>query len=332
MKSDIKKVEVVCNFCGGTGTRLITTGKEHEYENTTSDVFNVVACTACGLIYLNPRPDLSELSTIYPPNYYSYNQQKLREEADSDSLRHRLRYRGFMAKVEKGLSLCPVRDPVIVLDIGCGDGHALNLYRQCPGRKVETHGVDFNDAAIEEAARQGHITYTGRFEDVDLPSDYFDLVVACHVIEHVDDPRGFTDKVYRILRPGGIFWLETPNIGSLDARLFKSKHWGAYHFPRHWFYFDLQSIKNLARLTGFEVAMIDYYPNAIFWYWTFHSMIVSASPKLRRIADALFPAIDFQRDTLANFLRICFFCGIDVIIKKTTGQTSNMVVAFRKPG
>ncbi len=76
MKSGIKKVETSCNFCGGSDRKLITTGREHEYDNTTSDVFNVVKCTGCGLVYLNPRPDVSELSTIYPPNYYSYNQKK----------------------------------------------------------------------------------------------------------------------------------------------------------------------------------------------------------------------------------------------------------------
>jgi 2-polyprenyl-3-methyl-5-hydroxy-6-metoxy-1,4-benzoquinol methylase len=331
MKAGIKTVEVACNFCGSVDRQLVTTGKEHEYDNTTSDVFNVVRCKGCSLVYLNPRPDVCELNTIYPPNYYAYNQQKLREEADNSSILHRLRYRGFMAKIAKGLSLCPKREPVKVLDIGCGDGHFLNLFRESQGDKVETHGVDFNGEAIKEAERKGHTTYTGRFEDVTMPVDYFDLVTASHVIEHVEDPRAFTEKAYKILRPGGIFWFETPNIGSLDARLFQSKHWGAYHFPRHWFYFDPQSIKHLAKLTGFEVAMIDYYPNAIFWYWTFHSMIISANPKLRSFADLLFPAIDFQKNTLANFLRICFFSGIDVIIKKTTGQTSNMAVAFRKP-
>jgi ubiquinone/menaquinone biosynthesis C-methylase UbiE len=331
MKSDIKKVETVCNFCGGSDRTLITTGKEHEYDNTTSDVFNVVRCTGCGLVYLNPRPDVSELSTIYPPNYYSYNQTKLCEEARTNSTLNRLRKQGFMAKIEKSLSLCPKREPVTVLDIGCGDGLFLNLFTESQGKHVETHGLDFNKEAAEEAGRHGHKTYAGRFEDVDLPSNYFDLVIASHVIEHVEDPKGFTEKVFRILRPGGIFWFETPNIGSLDAKIFRSKHWGAYHFPRHWFYFDPESIKHLAKLTGYEVTMIDYYPNAIFWYWTFHSMIITANPKLRKYADMIFPAIDFQKDTVPNLLRICFFCTVDLFLKKFTGQTSNMVVAFRKP-
>jgi 2-polyprenyl-3-methyl-5-hydroxy-6-metoxy-1,4-benzoquinol methylase len=331
MKANIVTVESACNFCGSTDREVLTTGQEHEYDNTTTDTFKVVQCHCCGLIYLFPRPAISELQTIYPPNYYSYNQQKLRNEANPNSILHRLRYRGFAAKIRQSLSLVPDSNPVTVLDIGCGDGHTLNLYKEVQDRNVETHGVDFNRQAVAEASKQGHRAYAGRFEDVNLPAQYFDLVTASHVIEHVEDPLGFTRKVFEILKPGGIFWFETPNIGSLDAKLFRQHHWGAYHFPRHWFFFDPASIRKLADLTGFQIEMIDYYPNAIFWFWTFHSMIVTANPKLRPQAEFLFPAVDFQRDTMANFLRICFFCGIDVIIKRLTGQTSNMVIAFRKP-
>ena len=194
MKSGIKKVDTVCNFCGGSGRKLITTGQEHEYDNTTSDVFNVVKCTDCGLVYLNPRPDVSELSTIYPPNYYSYNQQKLVEEARVDSTLARLRKQGFIAKIDKSLSLAPKREPVTVLDIGCGDGLFLNLFTETQGHLVETHGLDFNAEAAEKAAQSGHKSYAGRFEDVELPENYFDLVIASHVIEHVEDPKGFTEK------------------------------------------------------------------------------------------------------------------------------------------
>lgn len=332
MKSQIKKVPAEsCNCCGSKRQQLVTTGREHEYDNTTDDVFTVVRCLDCGLCFLNPRPDISELSTIYPPNYYSYNEQKLKEEANPHSLLQRIRYQGFRAKIAESLNLAPDDEPVTVLDIGCGDGHALNLYRENPLLKVETYGVDLNAEAVSKAVQAGHIAHAGRFEDVDLPLDYFSLVTASHVIEHVDDPKSFAKKVHDILRPGGVFWFETPNIGSVDARVFRKEHWGAYHFPRHWYYFDCQSIRRLADLTGFELLKMDFHPNAIFWFWTFHSMIVKANPKFRPMADLLFPPVDFQRDTLANFLRICMFCSVDVVIKLLTGQTANMIVALRKP-
>lgn len=331
-KSNIQKVDSACNLCGSSRRLPVTSGREHEYLNTTDDLFNVVRCADCGLVYLDPRPDVSELPTIYPPNYYSYNQDKLRRNANPDSLLLRIRYKGFRAKIEKSLSLLSLKSNEIVrvLDIGCGDGHLLNLYREARGTNVETTGVDFSLSAVILAAAQGHNTYSGRFEDVDLSDDYFDLVVASHVIEHVPDPSGFVEKVFRVLKPGGIFWFETPNIGSIDARWFEKEHWGAYHFPRHWYFFSTETIGRLAEKTSFKVEMIDYVPNAIFWFWTFHSMMVARNPGWRKFADALFPPVDFQKDTISNFLRICLFCTVDLIIKALTGETSNMIVAFRK--
>ncbi|HEY9677443.1 MAG TPA: class I SAM-dependent methyltransferase [Drouetiella sp.] len=269
------------------------------------------------------------MATIYPPNYYSYNQKKLRDEANPNSILHQLRYKGFQAKIDKSLSLCSHANEVIdVLDVGCGDGHTLDLYASRPN--VRTYGVDFNLAALQQAKANGHSVYAGSFEDAALPPDSFDLVTATHVIEHVPDPARFLAKTKQVLRSGGVIWLETPNIGTVDAKWFCNRHWGAYHFPRHWFFFNRETLQKLASKGGFEPIFVDFVPNAIFWFWTFHSILIERFPGQRKMIDTLLPPIDFQKDTFANFVRICFFCIIDVVIKKFTGETSNMIIAFRK--
>ncbi len=329
MKSDIQKVETTCNNCGSGKRELITTGKEHEYDNTTDDVFNVVRCTDCGLVYLNPRPDVSELATIYPPNYYAYAIEENYDESQRQNFYYKFRYAKILAGLEYVLSFCK-GDKLKVLDIGCADGHILNWFRKVRTHDVETYGVDLNEAAIEKARKQGHTVYAGRFEEVDIPEATFDFVWASHIIEHVPDPKAFTEKVYQLLKPGGIFWFWTPNIGSLDAKMFKNKHWGAYHFPRHWFFYDERSVAKLAEITGFELVKIEYQPNAIFWVWTFHSMLKS-NPLFSKWADALFPPVDWARTNIPNLIRNASFAGLDAVIKTTTGQTSNMGVAFHKP-
>lgn len=138
-------------------------------------------------------------------------------------------------------------------------------------------------------------------------------------------------KAFAVLKPGGVFWLETPNIESLDARLFREKHWGGYHFPRHWFFFSQQTMRSLAEKIGFQTEFVDFVPNAIFWFWTMHSILLEKFPHARATIDGLFPPIDFQKDSWSNFVRICFFCSLDVAIKAFSGETSNMIVALRKP-
>ena len=43
--------------------------QEHEYENTVDEEFFIMKCLDCGLLYLNPQPDISEFDRIYPKDY-----------------------------------------------------------------------------------------------------------------------------------------------------------------------------------------------------------------------------------------------------------------------
>ncbi len=331
MKIGIKKVEVTCNNCGSAESDFVTSGIEHEYDNTTTDEFTVVKCKKCGLHYLNPRPDVSELATIYPPEYYAYHLQSKNVEIENDdSLLYRARKHVYLHRLEKAIAQCGGNKDLNVLDIGCADGRALNWYRQIKSRTIQTFGVDFDQVAVERARQAGHTVYHGRFEEVSLPNDYFDMAVATHVIEHVADSKTFLRHAFYALKPGGILLLETPNIDSLDARIFRRNHWGGYHFPRHWVFYSAESITNLARELGFKVIKIEYHPAPAFWNWSFHSLL-SAKPQYKKLADYLFPPSDFQKHNLKNLCAVTIFTFFDVVQKATTGKTSNMSILLRRP-
>lgn len=334
-KSGIKKVPVFCNSCQADETEFIAHGVEHEYENTTNDVFTVVRCRLCGLIYLNPRPDVSELDTIYPPNYYAYHLQEASAKGErSGSLLFKARQHVYLSRLRKALSFLPPDSQHRILDVGCADGRALNWYRKASALPVRTYGVDFNEQALEIAAAAGHQVFNGRFEDTLIPDNMFDLVVATHVIEHVADPKAFARKAYDVLKPGGVFLCETPNAASWDARLFARQHWGGYHFPRHWVFYTPKTITDLANLLGFELVKIEFHPAPAFWNWTFHSLMQEFASKhhfSRRVADILFPPVDFQKNNFRNLLAVSCFTGFDILQKSLTKQTSNMSVLLRKP-
>ena len=50
-------------------------------------------------------------------------------------------------------------------------------------------------------------------------NDFFDAVSAWQVIEHLENPHHFIREVNRVLKPGGIFFLSTPNIFNIFNRL-----------------------------------------------------------------------------------------------------------------
>lgn len=105
-----------------------------------------------------------------------------------------------------------------VLDAPCGDGEVtIGLAKA----GFEVSGADIVPELLPEAkARLGD-----RFRLADLtgklpwPDGTFDLVLSIEGIEHLEDPFAFVRDVHRLLRPGGILVLTTPNIASLRSRI-----------------------------------------------------------------------------------------------------------------
>ena len=72
-----------------------------------------------------------------------------------------------------------------------------------------------------------------------------------HVIEHVHAPLDFVKLAYNCLKPGGILYLDTPNIESLGARKF-GKNWRGIETPRHLVLFSKSGLKNILVQASFE--------------------------------------------------------------------------------
>jgi SAM-dependent methyltransferase len=73
------------------------------------------------------------------------------------------------------------------------------------------------------------------------------------LIEHVEDPVAIARRVFELLRPGGIFVVETPNLAGFDYQIFRGRWWGHYHFPRHWNLFSRDSLERMLRGAGFAI-------------------------------------------------------------------------------
>lgn len=122
--------------------------------------------------------------------------------------------------------LKPVIDPLIaslppgatVLDLGCGNGSFLSLFRK---RGWHLHGTDFSPSGIA-VARQNFPEIDFTLADATAPSGdllnrvgQFDLILSTEVIEHVYDPRGFLRTALELLKPGGLLIVTTPYHGYL---------------------------------------------------------------------------------------------------------------------
>ncbi len=330
VETPIEIVDESCRHCDSEQSTPLWAGSEHEYDNTTDEVFEFVRCAQCDVVRLNPRPDVSELGRIYPPQYYAYN---LMEENRSDNpgLLDKIKARMYQRRLSAVLRrLGKPTGPIRLLDIGCGDGRLLDWYKaSSDGPRLQTFGVEMSEAAATEARRRGHEVVSGRFEiESVLEHASFDLILASHVIEHVDEPLQFARHAAELLAPGGIFVIYTPNWDSPDARFFKGL-WGGNHFPRHWTLYTPDTLAGLAQRIGLELSHVEYQPNPIFWVWSCHATLKKRFPN-SSWPDRLFPTVQIFHRSVRSFLLLSVFTALDLVMRGLRGRTASIAVDLRK--
>ena len=96
------------------------------------------------------------------------------------------------------------------LDIGTADGLMLSKLNKL-FRFNKAIGIDMSEELINTNEDEKIKLEIGNAENLKFGDDEFDIVVACAVIEHVDDPNKMLAECFRVLRKGGILIITTPN-------------------------------------------------------------------------------------------------------------------------
>lgn len=95
----------------------------------------------------------------------------------------------------------------LVLDVGCGQGVALKHFVEQGCRPV---GITLNLTDLEECRKQGYTVAQMDQSFLDFDDATFDLIWARHVVEHSIFPYFTLTEFARVLKPGGILYLEVP--------------------------------------------------------------------------------------------------------------------------
>src|SRR4030042_2156311 len=106
-----------------------------------------------------------------------------------------------------------------ILDIGCYDGTFLSSIKN---RDNNFFSLEASDWGVEQCRKKNINVQQYFFDDVSqLPygGNFFDIVIAGEIIEHINDTDFFLEEISRILKPKGKLLLSTPNIASLGRRL-----------------------------------------------------------------------------------------------------------------
>jgi len=113
------------------------------------------------------------------------------------------------------------------LDVGSGRGQLIKLVQDRFG--VQSSACDYTDTLMQLAGQKVDVANLNH-EGLPYPDKSFDLVTATEVIEHLEHYRETVREFYRVLKPGGVCILSTPNILNIKSRMrfFTSGYWNLF--------------------------------------------------------------------------------------------------------
>lgn len=140
-----------------------------------------------------------------------------------------------------------------LLEVGSAGGFFIEA---ATAAGIDACGIDISDVAVNYAQKSLGVNVTkARLESMHDDSRW-DAIAAFHVLEHVDNPRGFVEAVLTALKPGGVFAVEVPNIASRAAERDRA-NWEALQPEFHRWHFSPATLTRLLRDSGFTDIQYD---------------------------------------------------------------------------
>ncbi len=188
--------KLICPLCLGSNVKI-------QYKRKDGKIYQ---CINDGLFFLNPQPRDKELFNIYNERYFE-------KEKNEKIITGYYRYID-----EKNLFLDYFRKKIYLLkkyvkkgrllDVGCSHGFLLEEAKKSGFDPI---GIDISEYMVEYTKEHGYKAIHADIKSAGFKDNYFDVVTAFQVIEHLKNPKDFFKEVHRILKPGGIFMVATPN-------------------------------------------------------------------------------------------------------------------------
>jgi 2-polyprenyl-3-methyl-5-hydroxy-6-metoxy-1,4-benzoquinol methylase len=211
--------------------------------------FGYVRCVSCGLVQMNPQPEKTEVierySGVSGKDYLSYELEN--EESFLALQKLALKDAGFY-KLEKKIYNSAGRR---ILDAGCATGSLLAHLRS---RGWNVTGVEISPCAEYAKSERNLDVRSLSLEEADFEEGSFDMVLASHLIEHLNNPLSFLMEVKRILKKNGRVFITTPNISGFQARLYGGG-WRSAIFD-HLYLFSAETLTRLLKSAGFKIEKI----------------------------------------------------------------------------
>lgn len=276
-----------CPVCEGAGEKVLgARGGRFQREGLGIES-RIVQCRECSLLFANPFPVPTNVGALYgdPDTYFSHSEHSPKVAAN----------RRILSELRERSGVSGPR----VLDVGSGRGELL-VAAELEG--IEAIGLEISESMVRHVRERHAIELY--CETIDQAAARwrggFDGIVLNAVLEHVHDPNEMIESASRLLKPGGVLYIDVPNEPNLITRIGNgwnrlrgspaiynlSPTWPPYHV----YGFNPRSLSRLLGKHGFEIEELKVY----------------CEPSVRptgSLGDHALTAIANKLNTLANLTR-----------------------------
>lgn len=229
-----------CPVCGGSPTRRQDVVRAGE----------VGICAKCGTWFRTPRPTFEDLLKIYDRDYY--DAWGLEESESIAAKTKRATFAPIISRLNAAITASPGRARNL-LDVGAATGLLLEVAGESGWTPWAVELNPFAAGELRKRFGQSNV-FEGELTACDFAASSFDAVTMTDLIEHVLDIGATLRAAARLLRPGGVLCMTTPQIDSFSRRLM-GRNW--LHFKlEHIQYFSSRSMANAVRQAGFAEVQI----------------------------------------------------------------------------
>jgi GT2 family glycosyltransferase/2-polyprenyl-3-methyl-5-hydroxy-6-metoxy-1,4-benzoquinol methylase/glycosyltransferase involved in cell wall biosynthesis/Flp pilus assembly protein TadD len=208
---------------------------------------DIVKCGSCATVYLRTRLTEEGMESVYQ-RYADEGSHLSLPKSEAEMRNSALRRDYFMDEI-----ITLTKERGTFLDVGCAWGAFLNNARE---KGFNPRGIEITRRTAEFAAKTLGLDVTSQqFLDTPFERNSLSVVSMIHVLEHLPYPKASLDKVFEILRPGGLFAGIVPNIESLSSAVLQDK-WEWLQPMYHYVHYSPSTIKRHLAAAGFQIEKI----------------------------------------------------------------------------
>ena len=209
-----------CPVCTGHSFSPLFTKQEESF----------VSCDGCGLMLINPPPEMQQVEQTYDSDYSDHYIKKADKKLK--------RCRQWVARVKKRY-----QQSGRWLDVGCSAGFVVAAAKQAG---FDAFGVEVEAAAVRYASGVLKLANVrvGTLEEQNYPDQHFDVISMYDVIEHVPDLNRVVAELRRIIKPDGVIEIRTPDLRHWQTPKDLSD-WKEVKPSEHLYYFDAKTLTQL---------------------------------------------------------------------------------------